>query len=336
MLRGRANTYVTIKLQTIYRSRKHEYSYGGKKELYVSMREFMNNTEHVVVNVGLVSKLIASQFPQWGGLPIHQVETSGWDNRTFHLGEEMLIRMPSAACYELQVEKEHQWLPKLAPQLPYAIPTPLALGSPGFDYLWHWSVYRWIDGVTASSQVDIDRVDLAIRLAAFLTALQQADATDGPLAGEHSFYRGAPLTTYDLETRNAITALGSRISSDRATQIWETALDTKWQHTPVWVHGDLALGNLLLQNGKLHAVIDFGQLCIGDPACDLAIAWTLFSGQSREAFQEQIKLDAGTWARGRAWALWKALITAADLTGGNNFESQHCWQIINNILRDDR
>lgn len=97
-------------------------------------------------------------------------------------------------------------------------------------------------------------------------------------------------------------------------------------------NGDVAPGNLLLQNGKIHAVIDFGQLCIGDPACDLAIAWTLFNGKSREVFQEQIKLDAGTWARGRAWALWKALITAAGLIGGNNFEAQRCRKIINNIL----
>lgn len=294
----------------------------------------MNNANPVIeITVDLVDKLVASQFPNWRDLPIRQVTTSGWDNRTFHLGEEMLIRMPSAACYELQVEKEHLWLPKLAPYLPYAIPTPLAIGNPEFGYPWHWSVYKWINGVTVASQTNIDLVNLATDLAAFLTALQQIECVGGPPAGEVSFFRGGSLMKYDQETRKAIISLKDKINADKATQIWEEALNTKWQFDLVWVHGDFAPGNLLLQNGRLHAVIDFGQLCIGDPACDLAIGWTLFNGKSRKVFQEKIKLDTGTWARGRAWALWKALITAAGLTGGNNFEAQRCWQILNDILR---
>lgn len=246
----------------------------------------------------------------------------------------MLIRMPSAASYELQVEKEHQWLPILAPHLPYSIPTPLAMGNPEFGYPWHWSVYKWIGGVTVASQANVDLIDLASRLAEFLTALQQIDSTGGPLAGEHSFYRGSALKQYDSETRNAISELRDKIDTNKATQIWEAALATKWLHSPVWVHGDIAPGNLLLQNGKLHAVIDFGQLCIGDPACDLAIAWTLFHGESREVFHRQMRLNAETWLRGQAWALWKALITAAGLTGGNNLEAQRCWQISNDILEE--
>jgi aminoglycoside phosphotransferase (APT) family kinase protein len=294
------------------------------------------NRRPPTIDVTLVQKLIAVQFPKWGHLSIRPVTQSGWDNRTFHLGEDMLVRMPSAADYALQVEKEHRWLPKLAPFLPLPIPTPLAIGKPGEGYPWPWSVYLWLPGETAASGHIADLRDFAISLGKFLLAFQHIDSTGGPLPGLHSFYRGGPLSTYDVETRKAITALKTKLDVNTATEMWEMALSTSWDNPPVWVHGDISAGNLLVQKGRLSAVIDFGQLTIGDPACDLAVAWTLFKGASREAFRSTLPLDANTWARGRGWTLWKALVVAAGFTNPNNAESSQCWRIIDEICREHK
>lgn len=288
------------------------------------------------LDVALVRRLIATQFPEWKDLPIRPVASSGWDNRTFHLGEHMVVRMPSAAEYAAQVEKEHRWLPKLAPLLPLPIPVPLAIGEPGEGYPWKWSIYRWLEGNPAASAPIADLCDFAKSLAQFLLALQRIDPTGGPLPGPHSFYRGGELKIYDSETRKAIAALKGKIDANAAIEVWEKALAISWQHSPVWVHGDISPGNLLVQEGSLCAVIDFGQLAIGDPACDLAIAWTFFESESREVFRTMLLLDAGTWARGRAWALWKALIVAAGFTSPNNAEALQCWRIIDEVIADHK
>lgn len=294
----------------------------------------MNNK--LTTDTLLVRRLIATQFPKWKDLPVRPVTPAGWDNKTFHLGEHMLIRMPSAAEYAAQVEKEHHWLPKLAPFLPLSIPEPLALGKPAEDYPWKWSIYRWLEGKSAASAPIKDLCAFATSLAEFLIALQRIDSTEGPLPGPHSFHRGGALTTYDAETRQAISLLKDKIEVNAITELWERALATPWQDPPVWVHGDMSPGNLLLQEGSLSAVIDFGQLAVGDPSCDLAIAWTLLRGESRKVFRAMLPLDAGTWARGRAWTLWKALITAAGLTKTNNAEAKQCWRIIDELLLDHK
>ncbi len=285
-----------------------------------------------IINETLVQHLIAAQFPQWKDLPIRPVTHSGWDNRTFHLGERMLVRMPSAEDYALQVEKEQRWLPKLAPLLPLPVPVPLGLGEPASDYPWKWSIYSWLPGETASPSHITDLSNFATDLARFLIALQHIDSTNGPPPGPHSFYRGAPLIAYDNETRQAIAALKGKIDTNAATEIWEKAIATQWTHSPVWVHGDISIGNLLVQNGRLSAVIDFGQLTVGDPACDLAIAWTLFKNKSRDTFQLTLSLDNDTWVRGQGWALWKALIVCAELTGTNPLEIENSRRIIDEIL----
>ena len=290
--------------------------------------------KRLIIEEDFVRRLVAAQFPQWKDLPIQAVPVSGWDNRTFHLGDRMLIRMPSAAEYALQVEKEQQWLPRLAPFLPLPIPVPLAVGEPMDGYPWKWSIYSWLDGETASSGHIADLCEFAVDLAKFLKAFQSTDSTDGPLPGLHSFYRGGSLMTYDAEVRQAVIALEGKIDIETATKVWEVALATTWNGKPVWVHGDISAGNLLVQNGCLSAVIDFGQLAVGDPACDLAIAWTFFKGKSRKAFQDELPLDKETWTRARAWTLWKSLVVAAGFTNPNNFESVQCWRIIKEVLED--
>ncbi len=288
------------------------------------------------IDASLVRRLIDSQFPQWKALPIQSVAMSGWDNRTFHLGKDMSVRLPSAADYELQIEKEHKWLPKLAPNLPLSIPIPLAMGKPEHCYPWKWSIYRWLEGESANLAPISDLDGFAAGLAHFLVALHKIDTTGGPAPGLHSFQRGGSLSIYDADTRQAIASLKDKIDVSSATAVWEAALSTSWKNPPVWVHGDISAGNLLVKTGKLCAVIDFGQLAIGDPACDLAISWTLFHGKSRETFQKMLGLDKDTWARARGWTLWKALVVAAGFTNPNNTESSLCWRIIDELLANHK
>lgn len=287
------------------------------------------------ISVALVKQLIETQFPQWADLPITPVAQSGWDNRTFHLGNDMTVRMPSAAAYAAQVEKEQRWLPLLAPLLPLPIPIPRAKGVPSSIYPWPWSIYGWIEGESAITGRIADLSHLAVTLAQFLAALQQIDATNGPIAGQHSFFRGAPLTMYDAETRDTLKLLEGEIDTDTALAVWEAALSAPWYGPPVWFHGDVAAGNLLVKDGALCAVIDFGCSGVGDPACDLAIAWTLFEGASRNAFRAALPVDAATWARGRGWALWKALITLEEYRNTNGMKASEARRTIQEVLDDD-
>jgi aminoglycoside phosphotransferase (APT) family kinase protein len=256
----------------------------------------------------------------------------GWDNRTFRLGARLSVRLPSAAAFAPQVEKEHRWLPILASHLPLPIPEPLAMGAPGEGYPWPWSVRGWLDGAPMS-QFPAEPAGLAHALAAFLAALHRIEAAGGPPPAPHNFHRGGSLAVYDAETRAALAALAGRIETAAAAKVWDAALGSAWASAPVWVHGDVAPGNLLVRDGRLSAVIDFGSMAVGDPACDLAIAWTHFTGVSRDTFRAVLPLDPATWARGRGWALWKALITAAG-HDRNQREAAAAWHSIETILAE--
>lgn len=284
------------------------------------------------IDVSLVRRLLV-QFPQWADLPVKRVEFDGWDNTTFRLGEDLSVRLPSAQAYAGQVEKEHRWLPRLAALLPLSIPVPLAMGVPANGYPWHWSVYRWLEGENATIKSIADLQQFATTLAQFLAALQRIDPADGPPPGQHNFFRGGPLTTYDSETRDAIATLRGKIDADAVTAVWEAALRATWHGPPVWLHGDVSAGNLLVEKGRLNAVIDFGCTAVGDPACDLTIAWTLFSGESRDAFREALPLDRATWARGRGWALWKGLITLVK-RATNPTKARNARGVIDDVLVD--
>lgn len=290
----------------------------------------------LIITETAVKKLITQQFPQWENLPIKPVAASGWDNRTFHLGDTLLVRLPSSMEYAAQVSKEQFWLPQLAPLLPLSIPTPVAMGQATEDYPCPWSIYEWLEGETVAETHELNLNELAISLAQFLADFHRINTTDGPMPGAHNFYRGGNLAIYNQETRQAITLLKNQIDVGMAIAVWETALASAWSQPPVWVHGDISAGNLLIKQGKLSAVIDFGGLAIGDPACDLSIAWTLLSDKSRELFWAGLAVDEKTKARARGWILWKALIVAAKLTECNNFEGQRCWQIIAEILKEHK
>ncbi|WP_309707433.1 aminoglycoside phosphotransferase family protein [Armatimonas sp.] len=265
--------------------------------------------DEVFTDSALVSRLLATQFPQWAALPIKRVASSGTDNALYRLGDELVMRLPRVHWAVGQVEKEQQWLPKLAPHLSLAVPTPLAMGLPCAGYPWHWSVYRWLDGKNATLDSLSDPCQAAKTLAGFIRALQGCDATDGPAPGDHNSGRGEPLAKRDAAVRSALAKLNGRIDTDAATKAWETALQVPaWDNARVWLHGDLQSGNLLATDGQLSAVIDFGCLGVGDPACELIVGWNLFETDSRQVFRDALAIDDATWERGRGWALSMALI----------------------------
>jgi aminoglycoside phosphotransferase (APT) family kinase protein len=292
------------------------------------------STARIDIDASLVRTLVASQFPEWAYLPIKPVAFGGWDNRTFHLGEGLTVRLPSAARYSAQVEKEQRWLPRLAPLLPLPIPVPLAMGVPAQGYPWHWSVYRWLEGQDATIEHIADLRQFALTLAEFLLALQRIDPAGGAAPGPHNFYRGGSLEIYDAQTRQAIRDLAGTIDRDAVTSVWDDALKASWRGRPVWLHGDVSAGNLLVTRGRLSAVIDFGSMGVGDPACDVVIAWTLFARESREAFRAALPLDTGTWVRGRGWALWKALITLVEDRSSCSLEAAKARQVVSEVVAE--
>ncbi|MET8506553.1 aminoglycoside phosphotransferase family protein [Streptomyces sp. NPDC004787] len=265
----------------------------------------------VRIDEGLARRLVDAQFPQWAGLPLRELESAGTDNAVFRLGEEYLVRLPKADWARGQVEKEQRWLPRLAPALPLDVPVPVGLGEPGEGFDQAWSVYTWLDGSDAFAAPVTDLAHAAVALGDFGVALRGVDATGGPAS-----FRGGPVTDWEkgymAGALRDLAADGTLDASDaeRATAAWESVLRLPaYEGEPVWVHGDLLPGNLLTREGLLAAVIDFGGLGTGDPACDMMAAWTLFTPETRPLFREAARVDDATWARGRGWALCWGIVT---------------------------
>ena len=267
------------------------------------------HADQIATDADLVRRLIAAQFPQWAGLAIEPFASDGTDNAIYRLGDRMAVRMPLASGMAEQIEKQHRWLPELAARLPLSVPVPLALGEPAAGYPCPWSVCEWLEGDTATLDRLADPVQAAAQLAQFIRALQMIDSTAGPAPGNHNFMRGVPLARRDAWTRDAIARCDGLIDTSAVRAAWETDLNAPaWEEPPVWIHGDLAPGNLLAVDGRLAAVIDWGGLGVGDPATELLPAWNLFVGESRAAYREALVVDDATWARGRGHALSQALM----------------------------
>jgi aminoglycoside phosphotransferase (APT) family kinase protein len=262
----------------------------------------------VPIGESLARRLLASQFPQWSGLAVRPVESAGWDNAIFRLGADLAVRLPRRRIGAGQTEKEHRWLPVLGPQLPVAIPVPVGNGVPGEGYPWHWTVCPWLPGEVAASVPVADLGQVAMSLARFIRALQLIDPTGGPVTEQ----RGGTLADRDRNSREAAEALRGSIDVRPILAVWEAAVaQPAWTGPPVWMHGDLHPANLLISNGELTGVIDFGLMGVGDPACDLMVAWTYLSADARQVFRDELAVDGPTWARGRGWALHLGLRAAA-------------------------
>jgi len=262
----------------------------------------------VPIDAPLVRRLLRSQFPQWSRLAVRPVESAGWDNVIYRLGADLAVRLPRRRIGADQTEKEHQWLPVLGPQLPLAVPDPVGKGVPGEGYPWHWTVCAWLPGEVAALSPVADMSQAAVSLARFVRALQAIDPAGGPV----SKFRGGTLADRDPVSQASAAALGDSLDVRPALQVWKAAIaEPVWTGPSVWMHGDLHPANLLVSNGELGGVIDFGLLGVGDPACDLMVAWTYLSANARQMFRDALSVDDSTWARGRGWALHLGLMAAA-------------------------
>ena len=264
----------------------------------------------IEITKDLVSILINEQFPEWSNLELKSVEKQGHDNRTFYLGDRMMVRLPSGQDYVAQIEKEAKYLPYLSKYLSLPITKPIAIGKASLKFPFVWSINSYLEGETASQDNVVDKISFANDLSNFLNELQSIDPIDAPLPGKHNFYRGANPDIYSKEVYHILEKNKDNKNINKLYFLWEKAISSNWDKKPVWIHGDIALGNLLVKKGKLCGVIDFGIMGIGDPACDYAISWTFFDEKSRKYFLNN--LDEKTIDRARGWALWKALITYND------------------------
>jgi len=257
----------------------------------------------VDITVDLVHRLVTGQFPQWSDLPIRPVATQGNDNRTFRLGDDLAVRLPSHESYVDGISKEDRFLPLLAKHLAVPVPEPVATGRPTEGYPCPWSVRHWLLGDAADSDPQLERTGFARDLGSFLHELRNVPVHGGPTAGLHSFYRGCHPSVYGDQVQKALIELADQVDVDACKAIWRVAVRSAWSTAPVWFHGDVAVGNLLTAEGQLSGVIDFGTCGIGDPACDLVIAWIFLGGDERQIFREAVGLSDDAWARGRGWAL---------------------------------
>ena len=267
------------------------------------------HADELEVDEALVRRLLVEQFPEWADLPISRVEPSGTVNAIFRLDDELSVRLRRRKGPTKPGGKELDWLPRLAPSLPLEIPVPLAQGRPSHEYPWFWDVYTWVEGETAPVE-EIDAIQAARDLAAFVAVLQQVDPAGAPPG------RGIPLSERDQEIRYWL----ARFDGDPAVSAeWERALAAPpWKGPPVWHHGDIDVRNWLVRDGRICAVIDWGSMGIGDPACDVMVAWKLHSLEARDAFREALPTDDATWERARGWALSQAVAALAYYTPENN------------------
>jgi aminoglycoside phosphotransferase (APT) family kinase protein len=257
----------------------------------------------VEIDVSLVRALLEDQHPDLSKLPLTEIG-GGWDNRLFRLGDQWLVRVPRRALSAPLVEYERRWLPELAVQLPLPVPVPVRMGRPGRGFPWSWSVVPWLAGASLLHARLERPVRTAIDLEAFLRVLHQAAPVDAPL----NPWRGVPLPARTPILQSHLDQLGQAVDRAAVLAFWRRVVDTPmWSSPPVWIHGDLHPGNLLVSEGRLSAVIDFGDLTSGDPATDFAIGWMLppaFRQALREAIRARpIPIDDATWARARGWAL---------------------------------
>jgi aminoglycoside phosphotransferase (APT) family kinase protein len=258
--------------------------------------------DELAVDAALVARLVAAQFPAWAALPVRRVRSTGTVNAIFRLGEELYARLPLLPHWAADLEREQRWLPRLAPRLPLRVPEPVARGEPDAAYPLPWSVFRWIPGAPYDDDV-ADEPAAAAALAAFVTALRAIPVDGAPPAGRR------PLAELDEMTRSAIDRAGGAIDAAAATAAWERALAAPvWDGARTWIHGDLLRPNLLVRDGRLHAVIDFGGAGAGDPATDVLAAWAVFGPAGRAAFRAALAVDDGAWERARGIALHQAVM----------------------------
>ncbi|MDA2187246.1 aminoglycoside phosphotransferase family protein [Bacillus cereus] len=267
------------------------------------------HADELKIEERLVRRLLVDQFPRWAELPLRKVEPVGTVNAVFRLGDEYSIRLARREGPTTPGGREFLWLPKIAPLVPLEIPVPIAQGRPNNEYPWFWEIHSWLKGETVPIEA-LEEIQAARDLAEFVLALQQVDPTGGPLG------RGIPLAQRDKDFRYWL----ARFNGDPAVSaVWESALSAPpWNGPPVWHHGDLDVRNWLVRDKRISGVIDWGTIGIGDPACDVMVAWKLHSPEARDVFLDATRTDDATLARARGWVVSQAVAILAYYTPQNN------------------
>lgn len=279
-------------------------------------------------------KILDAQFPQYKTLPLIPIVSGGTDNTMFRLGDRLCARFPKREDAVPQIEKEQVWLPRLAP-LPLKIPVPVGHGAASNFFPFAWSLYEWLPGRSLVESEIEDWSAAAAALADFISALQAKDVFGAPLSGAQNNYRGVALEKRDRLTRAAIAGLADEYPEEVLSRVWDDAVKTpKYEGDPVWLHGDLQGGNILVQSGRLSAVIDFGLSGVGDPACDLMVAWSVLPKSARTVFKEGVGIAEEIWIRGIGWALSVSVIALEYYRGRNQVLSQISRRTIDAILDD--
>jgi aminoglycoside phosphotransferase (APT) family kinase protein len=288
----------------------------------------------LAIDEALVVRLLHAQFPEFAGLGVRAWASTGTVNAIFRLGPDLAVRLPRLTRWAPALERETTWLPRLAPLVSLRVPEPVASGAPTSEHPCIWAVYRWLVGRPYAEGVVADERAAALALAAFLRELRVFDPAPGPPAGR------APLRALDSETRAAIRAARGAIDADAAQAAWTRALEAPaWDGVPTWIHGDLMRPNLLVANGCVDAVIDFGGVGVGDPAVDLAAAWSVFGPPGRDAFRGALRddrvLEGGAWERARGYALHQAALIVPYYASSNPAFAAEAVRIVEEVLRDE-
>ncbi|MGW3041672.1 aminoglycoside phosphotransferase family protein [Kitasatospora sp. NPDC001159] len=289
------------------------------------------HADELDIDEALVRRMVAAQFPQWASLPVESVDSAGTSNAMYRLGADLVVRIPRIPGAAEDIEKEHTWLGRLAPELPVAVPVPVGLGDPVDGCPWPWSVLRWLEGANPAAGNVRQPELLAVDLASFVTAVHRVDPAGGPAS-----YRSETLAERDGAVRRAIVAVAGLVDAEAVTTLWETSLRAP-EHPgpPVWIHADLQPGNLLVDGaGRLSAVIDFGCAGLGDPAVDLLPAWYVLPPSARHTFRAACGADDAAWARGRGWALSVALMELTYYRETNPRMARTARYVIGEVLTD--
>jgi aminoglycoside phosphotransferase (APT) family kinase protein len=267
------------------------------------------HVDELEIDEALVRRLLDEQFPQWVDVPLRPIEPRGTVNAIFRLGDDLSVRLARRDGPTKPQHKELEWLPRLAQFLPVEIPVPVAQGRPSAGYPWFWDIHTWVEGETVPVE-EIDVIQAARDLAALVRALQRVSPAGAPPG------RGIPLAERDKEFRHWLARFDGNVA---VTVEWERALAAPaWDGPPVWHHGDLDVRNWLVRDGRISGVIDWGATGVGDPACDVMVAWKLHSPAARDAFREALPTDDATWKRARGWVLSQAVAILAYYTPANN------------------